>query len=96
MSTRPPSQTAAAMMCRMSAIIASWWSRSAPEWPCVPIGTSAASARIATKKRRRPRADGEGQHREGGAGDRRDEPGAADLGLDEEAPELRAELGPGV
>ena len=37
------------MMWRMSAIIASWWIASSPEWPCVPIGTSAASARIATK-----------------------------------------------
>ena len=46
--TSPPSQTAAAMMWRMSAIIASWWFASSPECPCVPIGTSAASARIAT------------------------------------------------
>ena len=54
-STRPPSHTAAAMMCSTSAITASWWFASSPEWPCVPIGTSAATARIATKKRRRPR-----------------------------------------
>ena len=48
MSTSPPSQTAAAMMWRMSAIIASWWFASSPECPWVPIGTRAASARIAT------------------------------------------------
>jgi hypothetical protein len=40
----------------------------------------------------RPGADGEGQHRERRAGDGRDQPGAADLGLDEEAAQLRPEL----
>lgn len=37
------------MMCRISAVIASWWKASSPECPCVPIGTSEAIARIATK-----------------------------------------------
>ncbi len=31
----------------MRAVIASWWFASSPEWPCVPIGTSVATARIA-------------------------------------------------
>ena len=50
MSSRsPPSHTAAPMMCRMSAIIASWWKASSPECPCVPIGTSEATATRATR-----------------------------------------------
>ena len=48
MRSSPPSQTAAAMMCSTSAITAASWFASSPECPCVPIGTSAAIARIAT------------------------------------------------
>ncbi len=36
------------MMCSTSAMTAASWFASSPEWPWVPIGTSAAIARIAT------------------------------------------------
>ena len=58
----------------------------------MPIGTSAASARIATKSVAVHDRTAKVSTVRRGAGDRRDQPGAAELGLDEEPAELRAEL----
>ena len=44
----PPSHTAAPMRCSASAVTARLWFASSPECPCVAIGISAATARIAT------------------------------------------------
>ena len=85
-----------AMMWRMSAIIASCGTPPRRSAPACPSARAPRRARIATKSVAVHDRTAKVEHGERGAGDRRDEPGAADLGLDEVAAELRAELGPGA
>ena len=93
MRSSPPSQTAAAMMCSTSAITAASWFASSPECPCVPIGTSAAIARIATNSVGVHDRTAKASTVIAAPATAVMQPRAAALGLDEEPAELRAELG---